>query len=228
VVFVYPTRNFFLFEKVIHIFFRTVHILLGREGILTWKMHSRLFIRLYKINYSFMNSITKYVSNLGRATRTIILALAVIVGSAAVAQAATTITTDISTANLTTTAALVVGTTAAVGTSATVGSTLSVTGLASFLGGATTTSLTLLSGDKITNAVASTTKISGNLTVGDGTAVTPALIVTNTANATSSISVGCIQATATSSATKVKIVFSALGATSTFAGTAYWSYGTCP
>lgn len=39
--------------------------------------------------------------------------------------------------------------------------------------------------------------------------------------------VGCIQTTATSTATPVKIVFSALGATSTFNGTAYWQYGSC-
>lgn len=45
---------------------------------------------------------------------------------------------------------------------------------------------------------------------------------------TTTVSVGCIQATATSSATNIKLVFSPLGATSTFAGTAYWSYGTCP
>lgn len=42
---------------------------------------------------------------------------------------------------------------------------------------------------------------------------------------------GCIQLTATSSpsaATPIKLVLSGLGATSTFNGTAYWQFGTCP
>jgi len=44
-----------------------------------------------------MNSISTYVNNLGRATRTALLALTVVFVSAGIAQAATTISTDIST-----------------------------------------------------------------------------------------------------------------------------------
>jgi len=40
--------------------------------------------------------------------------------------------------------------------------------------------------------------------------------------------VGCIQLNATSTATNDKLVLSTLGATSTFAGTVYFNYGTCP
>lgn len=46
--------------------------------------------------------------------------------------------------------------------------------------------------------------------------------------ATSSLSIGKIQTTATSSATVICLVPSTAGATSTFAGTVYWKYGTCP
>lgn len=49
-----------------------------------------------------------------------------------------------------------------------------------------------------------------------------------TGTATTSLTVGCVQGNATSTATPVKQVFSPLGATSTFAGTTYWVYGTCP
>ena len=53
------------------------------------------------------------------------------------------------------------------------------------------------------------------------------LSITNP-SATSTIAAGCMQLNATSSATSVKLVLSTKGATSTFSGTAYWSYGTCP
>lgn len=53
------------------------------------------------------------------------------------------------------------------------------------------------------------------------------LAITNP-SATSTIAAGCMQLNATSSATNVKLVLSNKGATSTFSGTAYWSYGTCP
>lgn len=55
----------------------------------------------------------------------------------------------------------------------------------------------------------------GNLTVVNLTA-------TSTANA------GNIQTTATSSATSICLVPSTLGATSSFNGTVYFKYGTCP
>lgn len=64
----------------------------------------------------------------------------------------------------------------------------------------------------------------GNLTLTNGS-VSIAVPTTGTSTVGT---VGCLQANATSSATKIKVVFSPLGATSTFAGTAYWSYGTCP
>lgn len=87
-----------------------------------------------------MNSIKTYIGSLGRATRVLILAIAVVIAGAGVTQAATTISTNISTAG-----------------------TLSVTGLATLLGGATTTQITLLAGDTIKNASASSTVISGAL-----------------------------------------------------------------
>jgi hypothetical protein len=45
---------------------------------------------------------------------------------------------------------------------------------------------------------------------------------------TTTAALGCVGITPTSTATRAKIVLSPLGATSTFSGTAYWSYGTCP
>ncbi|MCR4334089.1 MAG: hypothetical protein NUV60_03730 [Patescibacteria group bacterium] len=157
-----------------------------------------------------MNRITTYLNSLGRATRTVVLALAVIFVSAGIAQAAaTTISTNITTTG-----------------------TLSVTGLSTLLGGATTTQLTLLSGDTLKNATASSTVLSADLTVGSGVSDSGDLVVTNNGNAagtiaTSTLTVGCINATATSSATQLHLIFSTTGATSTFAGTAYWGYGTC-
>lgn len=46
--------------------------------------------------------------------------------------------------------------------------------------------------------------------------------------ATSTGAVGCVQTNATSSATNIKLIPSTTGATSTFSGTVYWAYGTCP
>lgn len=281
---------------------------------------------IYLVNKTLiivMNSIKKYISGLGRTTRVLVLAIAVVIAGAGVTQAATTISTNISTAgtlSVTGLATLLGGATttqitllsgdtiknasasstvisgalqttggftgttgtfsstlgitglatflggasttqftllsgdtiknasasstvisgalnttgalsSSVGVSGTTGtfsSTLGVTGLATFLGGASTTQFTLLSGDTIKNAVASTTSISGNLTLPGGTSAGATLTVTNNATATSSLVVGCMQTTATSSATNIRLVFSTAGATSTFAGTAYWSYGTCP
>jgi len=68
-----------------------------------------------------------------------------------------------------------------------------------------------------------------DLTVGDDVTISGgALSVTTAANATSSITVGCITTYATSSVTAVKQVFTTTGATSTFNGTVYWNYGVCP
>ncbi|MDP2651871.1 MAG: hypothetical protein Q8O94_01920 [bacterium] len=103
-----------------------------------------------------MNRLKIYLAGLGRSTRVLILALAVVVAGAGVTQAATTISTNITTAG-----------------------TLSVTGLATLLGGATTTQITLLSGDTIKNTSASTTVISGNLTT--STTTITGLVSTGTA-----------------------------------------------
>ncbi|MDD3531241.1 MAG: hypothetical protein PHV99_01460 [Candidatus Pacebacteria bacterium] len=157
-----------------------------------------------------MNRITTFLNSLGRSARVFVLSLAVVFVGAGIAQAATTISTNIATAG-----------------------TLSVTGLSTLLGGATTTQITLLSGDQITNAAASTTVVSGNLTVGDATAVTPRLVVTNAANATSTVQAGCVQTTATSSATTIKLIFNNIATSTTIngasvAGYVLWAYGTCP
>lgn len=169
-----------------------------------------------------MNSIKTYVNNLGRATRAILLGLMVVFISAGIAQAATTISTNVQTD----------GTLSVTGVSTLTGAVtangaLNVIGLSTFGATASTTIstagvITLPTGDTIKNTVASTTALSGSLTVDAN------ITLLNAQAATSSLSVGCIQATATSSATKVKLVFSTAGATSTFAGTTYWSYGTCP
>ena len=45
---------------------------------------------------------------------------------------------------------------------------------------------------------------------------------------TTTEAIGCQQITPTSTQTTAKIVLSTAGATSTFNGTAYWQYGTCP
>ena len=145
-----------------------------------------------------MNDIKTYIQNLGRGARTAIFALAVVFISAGVAQAATTISTNIFTGGtlgalgvstfgatasttistagvLTAPSAIINGTLASLGVStfgSTASTTISVAGVlttpssavALFLGGASTTQLTLLSGDTIKNTVASTTVISGNLT----------------------------------------------------------------
>ncbi len=63
---------------------------------------------------------------------------------------------------------------------------------------------------------------------GDG-----AVVITTTNTATSSVEVGCIQTTATSTATPVKIVLSSIATSSpafgaTTIGLAGWAYGTCP
>ena len=133
---------------------------------------------------------------------------------AAAVQAATTISTNITTAG-----------------------TLSVTGLSTLLGGATTTSITLLSGDMITNTSASSTSLSGDLTIGVSGPGTRAnsLTVTNAADATSTVTVGCVVTTATSSATKIKMIFNTVSTSTdvghtvngnTVNGYVLWAYGT--
>lgn len=54
------------------------------------------------------------------------------------------------------------------------------------------------------------------------------LNVTSSNSATSTIDVGCVQTYATSTATPWKLSISVTGATTTFNGTVYARYGTCP
>ena len=63
---------------------------------------------------------------------------------------------------------------------------------------------------------------------GPSTSSTQAIVEAAGFTTTGNNIAGCYQATATSSATQIKLVFAAAGATSTYAGTAYWQYGTCP
>lgn len=80
--------------------------------------------------------------------------------------------------------------------------------------------------------------LSDDLTVGDDATVTDDLTVsggtftvTTAANATSTLTVGCVQTYATSSATAVKLAFTLSGTTTLqgFApGAVAWLYGTCP
>ena len=169
-----------------------------------------------------MITIKTYVAGLGRATRAVVLGLAVIFVSAGIAQAATTLSTSI----LTNGALDVTGVSTFGGTAST---TISVAGVlttpasavALFLGGASTTQFTLNAGDTIKNTTASTTSVSGNLTVG------------NNGIATSTVYAGCVQTIATSSATKVKLIFNTVATSTTIngatvAGFVLWAYGTCP
>lgn len=127
------------------------------------------------------------------------------------------------------------------GTSGTFSTTLGVTNLSTLTGGyvsqASSTvvgtlgasSLLLLSGDTIKNASASSTALSGNLTVGGGTG-SATLTVTNTANATSTATAGCIVTTATSSATSIRLMFNNQATTTTLngntvQGVVLWGYG---
>ena len=68
----------------------------------------------------------------------------------------------------------------------------------------------------------------GDLTVGDDATISGgSLVVTTAANATSSATIGSLVIYATSSATTVTVCASTKGATSTFNGTLYFTYGTC-
>lgn len=108
-----------------------------------------------------MNRITKYLNSLGRATRAIILALAVLLGSAAVVQA-TTITTSISTVGVTASG------------DATVAGTLGVTGQTT-LGNASSTLMTIYKGYFGTSAT-STFNADGSLTLVAGLTGTTATL----------------------------------------------------
>ena len=127
-----------------------------------------------------MNRIKTYLGSIGRGTRVLVLSLAVIFVGAGIAQAATTLSTNI----------LTNGTLGATGVSTfggTASTTISVAGVlttpssavALFLGGASTTQFTLLSGDTIKNSTASTTNVSGTLTP-DVLAVTGATSLAST------------------------------------------------
>jgi hypothetical protein len=78
----------------------------------------------------------------------------------------------------------------------------------------------------------STTCLTGGLAVTTGNLSVDAGTFTASSNVTASSSilsaaVGCIQLHATSTATWIKETYVTTGATSTYNGTVYWSYGTC-
>lgn len=111
-----------------------------------------------------MTRMQKFLAGLGQTGRTIVVSVFALFLAAGVAQAATTISTNI----LTNGTLGVTGVSTFGGTAST---TISVAGVlttpssavALFLGGASTTQFTLLSGDTIKNASASSTVISGAL-----------------------------------------------------------------
>lgn len=151
-----------------------------------------------------------YLSSLGRGTRVLILSLAVIFGSAGLVQAASTISTNIFTG----------GTLGALGVStfgATASTTISAAGV-----------VTLPSGDTIKNTSASTTAVSGTLTADAN------LTLLNAQAATSTVTAACIITTATSSATKIRLMFNTSATTTTInggvvQGVVVWGYGSsCP
>lgn len=200
-----------------------------------WKSPLCLFIICNVKPFRRMKSIKTYLAGLGRATRVLILALTVVIAGAGITQAATTLSTNI----LTNGTLGVTGVSTFGGTAST---TISVAGVlttpasatALFLGGASTTQFTLLSGDTIKNATASSTVLSGSLTVG-GPGTTGASITissgTTAATATSTATVGCVVTTATSSATKIKLIFNTVATSTTIngasvAGFVLWAYGT--
>lgn len=166
------------------------------------------------------------MDSLGRGLRTAILALAVVFVSAGIAQAATTLSTNI----------LTNGTLGATGVSTfggTASTTISAAGVlttpasaeALFLGGASTTQFRLNAGDTIKNASASTTAISGSVTADAN------LTLLNAQAATSTVTAACVITTATSSATKIRLMFNNIATTSslindaTVQGYVLWSYG---
>ncbi|MFA6519823.1 MAG: hypothetical protein WCT41_03325 [Candidatus Paceibacterota bacterium] len=170
-----------------------------------------------------MNRIKTYLNNLGKATRAVILALAVIFVSAGIAQATTTtINTSVTTTNLT------------------ASGTLGVTGLSTFAYASTTGALSV-AGNFMVNGMATTTSagalsLAGNLTV--GAAATGGTITvsngTTAATATSTITVGCVVTTATSTETPIKLMFNVEATSTTLSsktvqGLVLWGYGSsCP
>ncbi len=232
-----------------------------------------------------MNSIKTYLVGLGRATRVLVLAFAVVVAGAGITQAATTLSTSIltngtlgvtgvstfgGTASTTISVAGVLTTPSSAvalflggasttqftllsgdtiknasasstvisgalqttggftGTTGSFSSTLSVTSLATLSGGATTTQITLNAGDTIKNSTASTTAISGSVTADAN------FTLLNAQAATSTATVACIVTTATSSATKIRIMFNNNSAQATSSsvingatvqGFVLWAYG---
>ena len=75
----------------------------------------------------------------------------------------------------------------------------------------------------------------GDVTTGDDLTVADDLTVTTTNAATSTASLGCVQTTATSTATAVKLVIGAVNTTAsssfntiTNQGFVNWAYGSCP
>lgn len=91
------------------------------------------------------------------------------------------------------------------------------------------------SGTRFPNGIStdSTSPVAGEVRTTDLTVTDDATIsggtlnVTTAANATSTITVGCVSAYATSSATQIKLIYGTV-ATTTGNGFVLWQYGTCP
>lgn len=93
----------------------------------------------------------------------------------------------------------------------------------------TTISTNIVTGGTLTVDLTST--FTGDVTMSGGD---NALIITTSNSATSTLDVGCIQTTATSTDTPVRFVLSSAGTTTatygagTASGGVSWQYGTCP
>ena len=92
---------------------------------------------------------------------------------------------------------------------------------------------THLPDDGVFGATTARTTITNQWTFSATTTNSANLVITTTNSATSSVQVGCVQGTATSTATPVHFsLTSAISATSTFEGTSQgfvtWAYGKCP
>ena len=117
---------------------------------------------------------------------------------------------------------LVVDAASTISTNLATGGTLTVDGASTLTGNVTAAG---------TLAVTGASTLTGDVTMSGGSG---ALVITTTNAATSTIQVGCIQTTATSTETPVRLVLSsAASSTPTFgAGNAVggvsWQYGTCP
>ena|SRR3989344_2168892 len=188
-----------------------------------------------------MTRIKRFLIGLGQTGRVIVVSTFALFVAAGIAQAATTISTNISTGgtlsvtgvstfvNSSTTQSATIGgplwvgghaTTTAAG-ALTLDSTLNVTGVSTFVNSSTTQSATI--GGPLWVGGNATTTAAGALTLRGP------LTVTNPA-ATSTATVGCVVTTATSSATSIRLLFNTQATTTsingnTVQGVVLWGYG---